>query len=83
MCFNNVRSGKRLTNPGEKDVPLIDTKNAGFMGHKDTWQNLKEKEETNKDISSTELDQLRLGKRKFEQGHTTATDPKRKTERVH
>lgn len=42
------------------------------MGHKDIWENPKEKEEINKD-SSTEQNQLPLDKREFQQGTSQET----------
>lgn len=64
---------------------MADTEDAEFMDHKDIWQNPKEKEETNKESSSTEQNQLPLRKREFQQGHITGnplTQRQRRSEPV-
>lgn len=51
----------------------MDTKDAGFMGHKDRWQKSRDKEKTEKPAV---LNQLLLGKRQFRQGQIVTTDPR-------
>lgn len=46
----------RLKKLGKKNVPLTaDTENAKFTAHVDTWQNLQDKEETDKANSTIVL----------------------------
>ena len=42
-------------------------------GHEDIWQNPQDKAQINKDNAPTVLNQLWLGKKRFQQGQTMAT----------